>query len=184
MMSRKIALAKHVATVAHAGQRRKWTNEPYIEHPMRVAELVRTTQTTSHYVSDDMICAALLHDVVEDTALNMDAVEIVFGGRVAGYVSALTNVKGDWIGNRATRKVIEVIRLSQACPEVQTIKLADLIDNTADIVKWDEKFAIVYMAEKKALLEVLVKGNPILYNKASKQIEDYYSRQSAQDQCS
>ena len=57
----------------------------------------------------------------------------------------------------------------------QTIKLADLIDNSASITKYDPKFAKVYMKEKKDLLEVLDKGDKNLYKKAEKIIGEFYA---------
>jgi hypothetical protein len=54
--------------------------------------------------------------------------------------------------------------------EAQTIKLCDLISNTRSIVAHDEKFAKVYLAEKRELLEVMTKADPRLRERAIKQI--------------
>ena len=56
-----------------------------------------------------------------------------------------------------------------------TIKLADLIDNTGSIVSRDPKFAIIYMTEKKALLEVLVHGDKTLYAQARNLVDDFFA---------
>jgi predicted GTPase len=53
--------------------------------------------------------------------------------------------------------------------------LADLIDNSASITKYDPSFAKVYMKEKKELLEVLDKGDKNLYKKAEKIIGEFYA---------
>ena len=63
-------LAKKFATHAHGDQKRKYTLEPYIAHPAAVVELVRGVPHT-----EAMLCAAWLHDVVEDTPVTIDEVE-------------------------------------------------------------------------------------------------------------
>lgn len=80
--------ARRFATEAHAsaGQRRKYTDEPYIVHPAAVVELVRSV---SH--DDALLAAAWLHDTVEDTATTQSDIETHFGTRVASLVEMLTN---------------------------------------------------------------------------------------------
>src|SRR5690625_4817194 len=70
--------AKSFAEKAHKGQRRKNANIPYITHPIRVAERLE-----SIHASDELICAAYLHDVVEDTPFEIEDIEQPFGPRVA-----------------------------------------------------------------------------------------------------
>ena len=140
------------ATQAHASidQRRKYTDEPYIVHPIEVMMLVR-----DHGGTEAMQMAAVLHDVVEDTPTRVSHVFLRFGGEVAGMVWALTDTE---IGNRDQRVVKARDRLAKASAEVQTIKVADLISNTRTIVKRDPGFAKVYIP----LLEVLRKADPEL----------------------
>ena len=151
-----VMMAAMFAAGAHAavGQRRKFTNEPYIAHPYEVARIV---ETAPHTV--EMLQAAYLHDVVEDTAVTLDVIDELFGSVVASYVNGLTNISVPSDGNRARRKEIDRLFLAQQCAEVQTIKLADLISNTTSIVSHDKKFAAVYLAEKRDLLSVLTKGD-------------------------
>jgi len=66
------------------------------------------------------------------------------------------------------------VHLSTASPEAQTVKLADLISNTRSIVEHDPVFAKVYMREKLLLLDVLHRGNKLLFDRAMKLVEDYY----------
>ena len=75
--------ARRYATRAHAeaGQRRKYTDEPYIVHPAAVAELVRSVSA-----DDALLAAAWLHDTVEDTATTLADIESHFGSRVAQLV--------------------------------------------------------------------------------------------------
>lgn len=109
-----------------------------------------------------MICAAWLHDTVEDTPATLDEVERVFGFEVAALVEMLTDVSKPSDGNRAVRKAIDREHTAKASPQAKTIKLADLIDNTRSITEHDPKFAAVYLAEKALLLEVLRDGDATL----------------------
>lgn len=145
------------ATKAHGDQKRKYTQERYIEHPKRVAELVRTVPH-----SEEMICAAYLHDVVEDTSVSREEIEQTFGKEVARLVHELTDeyVKEEYPElNRKSRKKKETARQAKMSPEAKTIKLADVIDNTRDIIKNDKAFARKYIPEMEALVEALQGGN-------------------------
>lgn len=148
-----IKKARKFATRAHKGQFRKYTGEPYIVHPIAVAETVRL-----HGGSDEMVAAALLHDTIEDTNVTYDDVRKEFGITVAGLVRELTDTSSPSDGNRAVRKEIDRRRLAKASADAQTIKLADLIDNTTSIVAHDPGFAKIYLKEKEALLKVMNKG--------------------------
>ncbi|MCP3683556.1 MAG: HD domain-containing protein [bacterium] len=165
----KIGKALEFARVAHIDQVRKYTNEPYISHPMAVAGLVAGVGGT-----ESMVIAAILHDVVEDTHVEIDTIEKEFGLRVARYVSGLTDISKPEDGNRRIRKAVDRKHIARACIEVKTIKLADLIDNSKTIVTFDPKFAKVYMEEKRLLLEVLHEGNFVLYGIACTLVENYY----------
>jgi (p)ppGpp synthase/HD superfamily hydrolase len=147
------------ATAAHAavGQTRKYTGEPYIVHPIHVMNILKTVPHT-----DAMLAAALLHDTVEDTGVTIELIESEFGSEVAELVSWLTDVSKPEDGNRAVRKQLDLEHTAQAPAAAQTIKCADLISNTASIVKYDMNFAETYLKEKSALLTVLTKGDPAL----------------------
>ena len=148
------------ATAAHAaiGHMRKYTEDPYIVHPIRVAGIVRDYGGT-----DDMISAAYLHDVVEDTCITILNIETTFGSAIAAIVDGLTDISVPDDGNRATRKAIDRKHSAEATYEAQFVKCADIIDNASDIGEHDPSFNVVYCKEMVALLEVLdkVKGTPI-----------------------
>lgn len=158
-------IAKGFATQKHSGQLRKYTGEPYIVHPVAVAEIVRSVTHTK-----EMIAAALLHDTVEDTDATLDEVEALFGAKVAELVEALTDVSKPEDGNRKKRKTMDREHTAKASPDAKTIKLADLIDNTSSIVKHDKKFAKVYLKEKALLLDVLTEGDHKLHEHAKELI--------------
>ena len=157
--------AREYATAAHSriNHRRKYTKQPYSDHLSAVAKLVGT-------VTDDRetIAAAWLHDVVEDTTATLSDVEGSFGKTISILVDELTDISKPGDGNRAVRKKIDLDHLAQASPRAQTVKLADLIDNCVDISKNDPRFALVYLKEMEALLEVLTDGDAGLYQQAMK----------------
>ena len=159
--------ARVFATAAHAavGQLRKYTFEPYIVHPAEVVAILKTVDHTP-----EMIAAAWLHDVVEDTGVTLELVRREFGDSVADLVGWLTDVSRPDHGNRAARKAVDRAHTAAAPAEAQTIKLCDLISNTRSIVEHDEKFARTYLAEKRLLLEVMTKGDPELLARARAQI--------------
>ena len=159
--------ARTFATAAHAavGQLRKYTHEPYWVHP---AEVAATVKTVAH--TEAMVAAAYLHDVVEDTGVTLELVRAEFGDEVATLVGWLTDVSRPDHGNRAARKAVDRAHTASAPAEAQTVKLADLMSNTRSIVEHDPEFAKVYLAEKRALLEVMTKGDPELLARARAQI--------------
>ena len=155
---RQIEKARVFAMAAHAAVRqlRKYTNDPYIVHPLAVAAKVALANG-----SDAMVCAALLHDVLEDTQVTEATLRTEFGHEVTNLVVWLTHVEVP--GNRSARKVAECKRLYGAPAEAQTIKLADLLDNAASIIKHDAKFAKVFLGEVRDLLMFLSQGDPELW---------------------
>ncbi len=166
-----IEKARRFASKAHAAidQRRRYTHEPYIVHPAAVAQLVAG-------VTDDeaTICAAWLHDVVEDTPVTLDEIAFEFGTDVAALVFELTDVSTAADGDRQSRKQRDLRHLAAASAQAKTIKLADMIDNTRSIAQRDPTFANTYMAEKRRLLQVLHEGDRELYSIAREIIEAYF----------
>ena len=158
------------ATEAHHGQTRKYTGEPYIVHPLEVMEIVKTVPHTQ-----EMLAAAVLHDVVEDTDVTLSDIWNEFGYKVRQLVADLTDISVPSDGNRKARKHLDLIHTAKALPQSKTVKLADLISNSKSITEHDPKFAKVYMKEKAALLKVLTEGDPTLYARAKKIVDDYYS---------
>jgi len=156
------------ATQAHGsiGHVRKYTGEPYIQHPIEVMEIVKTA---AHY-TDEMLAAALLHDTVEDTPVMQADIEHEFGPAVGKLVLELTDQCHE--GNRATRKAAEAARLGTISPEGQTVKLADLISNSRSIVAHDPGFAFVYLREKVRILDAMRDGDADLYAEAQRLVAD------------
>lgn len=160
--------AQVFAIAAHASvqQKRKYTGEPYIVHPAEVARIVASVPGST----PDMVAAAWLHDVVEDTGCTFTDIHMNFGIDIATLVGWLTDVSKPEDGNRAHRKAVDREHTARAPAEAQTIKLADLISNSRSIMRHDPAFAKTYLEEKRLLLEVLTKGDPGLHAEASKYV--------------
>ena len=149
-----------VAAHGAMGQTRRYIGGAYHLHPFEVYSIL------ARYTDDeDLLIAALLHDVLEDTRVTEDDIRAVFGDRVLSLIQQVSNISRPEDGNRATRKAKDRAHFAQASPEGQTLKLADILSNIRTIVERDPHFAKVYVAEKLALLPVLQSGNTELFSK-------------------
>ena len=115
------------AKEAHKGIRRR-SGEPYILHPIAVARIV------SHEIGlgSTSICAALLHDVVEDTEYTVEDIENHFGKKIASIVDGLTKISGGIFGDQASAQAENFRRLLLTMSEdirVILIKMADRLHN-------------------------------------------------------
>jgi (p)ppGpp synthase/HD superfamily hydrolase len=154
----------------HKEQKRKYTGEPYHNHVYSVAELVSQHET-------DCIEIALCHDLLEDTDCNV--MELYRKLRNIGYTTQFSRTVCECVVeltdvfthedyptlNRGERKRLESERLSNISYLSQSVKYADLIDNTSSIAEHDEGFARVYLKEKRSILEGMSEGNQTLYNR-------------------
>lgn len=152
----------------HSGQQRAG-GRPYIEHPMRVAGLVSIfgDDDVDTPLTNDMIAAAWLHDVYEDTDMGSPSLACI-NPVIEHLVDELTNRYtkencSQW--NRAKRKKAERSRIASISPAAQIIKLCDRLDNLETIKdKKGKKFWEMYCDETEALIEVIPAG-PFLHCK-------------------
>lgn len=153
MSSELVERARLFAIAAHdaVGQKRKYTNESYWTHTQEVASLVAGLSCAT----SEMIAAAHLHDVVEDTNISLLIIEREFGQVVADLVSSLTNISKREDGNRAIRKALDAAWIAKGSVDAKTIECCDIISNVRTIVQYDRVFAATYLAEKRALIQVL-----------------------------
>lgn len=144
--------ALRFAHEAHAGQVRKYTGEPYLFHPIEVMHTVEITTygSWSQPIRERAMCAAVLHDVVEDTSRTLADVDAHFGTVVAQWVAGLTAPSKLEDGNREARRQIDLAHLYDNNEYVHTIKCADIISNVKDFaaVCPDKRFAKQYTGEK------------------------------------
>ena len=149
----RVLHAVQFALRAHHEQYRKYTHEPYVTHVLNVAAGVAL-----HTDDADIIAAALLHDVLEDTATTSEDLLLVFGPRVTRLVLELTDVyttKAYPELNRGERKRREAERLAGITADAQLIKAFDMMDNLRGTREHDPGFHRVYLAEKQAIIRGL-----------------------------
>lgn len=153
----------------HFHQKRKYTNDPYINHCRAVADMADGLCKFGYEVG-------LCHDLLEDTDCSVDELEnalLRFGYGIdtiiiVRCVIELTDVYTHEAFpqlNRTKRKSLEAERLHKISYEAQTVKYCDLINNTESIVEHDKGFAKKYLAEKKTILKGMNTGNPQTYKK-------------------
>jgi guanosine-3',5'-bis(diphosphate) 3'-pyrophosphohydrolase len=124
----KILDAASFAARKHKDQKRKGSDgEPYINHPIEVANFLVNTGKVE---DGDMIVAALLHDTVEDCGVSYDEIEERFGAVVTGYVRELTDDKSL---PKAERKRLQIEHAPHLSHGAKQIKLADKISNIRDV---------------------------------------------------
>jgi len=136
-----IERAIEFALTQHSGQTRKGSGLPYIVHPIEV-----TKRLSDLGVQDaEVLCAAALHDVLEDGSAGRDEIEREFGERVARIVGELTfdesvQSKAEYMASFAERSV-----------EALVIKLIDRACNVDDYARGRPEYAPVYAGKARAL---------------------------------
>ena len=122
-----ITKAFNFANQAHKGIKRR-SGEPYIMHPIAVAQIV----CNEIGLGSTSICAALLHDVVEDTDYTVEDIENIFGPKIAQIVDGLTKISGGIFGDRASAQAENFKKLLLTMSNdirVILIKIADRLHN-------------------------------------------------------
>ena len=122
-----ITKAFNFANQAHKGIKRR-SGEPYIMHPIAVASIV----CNEIGLGSTSICAALLHDVVEDTDYTVEDIENIFGPKIAQIVDGLTKISGGIFGDRASAQAENFKKLMLTMSNdirVILIKIADRLHN-------------------------------------------------------
>ncbi len=124
----KISEAIKFAADAHEGQLRKLSNTPYILHPLEAMAIAGSLTN-----DEDIMCAAVLHDVVEDTDRTIEEVKELFGDRIAELVSSETENKRRYLPPDATWKIRKMETLAHLEETddigVKTLWMADKLSN-------------------------------------------------------
>ena len=146
----------------HRTQRRKDAAQtPYINHPLGLAR----TLSVEGGVSDvDVLCAALLHDTIEDTETTGEDIEREFGPKIRAIVEAVTD---DKTLPKAERKRLQVEHAAHIGREAQLVKLADKICNLRDVAssppdRWDLQRRQDYFDWGKSVIDRLRGVHPQL----------------------
>jgi (p)ppGpp synthase/HD superfamily hydrolase len=138
-----------MAVKAHEGQIRELTGSPFIVHPLAVMGILRTFRVKD----EDVLIAAVLHDVVEDSSIELEEVEENFGNRVANLV------------NQATKK--EDGKFIITDKEGAILKMADLIHNGLTMPKDKKQLKERYIIRVELLYKHykdIMKEHPELLN--------------------
>ena len=175
------------ADLAHGDQQRKYADEKYIQHPLRV---MKTCQSYGYPLP--ILAAAILHDVLEDTNTTPQKIKEFLStimnekdaNRTLALVIELTDVytKDRYPRlNRRRRKTKEAMRMETISAEAQTVKYADIVDNVRGITEHDPDFAPVYLNECKLLSEKMKKGNSELRKKTMEVLEKEIAQLKTKD---
>lgn len=146
-----------VAITAHeaVGQKRKFSGTPYWHHPCAVAD-----QVSRHSDNEALIAAGWLHDVVEDTHLDIEHIRSHFGATVALHVLNVT--KQEPYGEDDSRNVLhEIKRLMGIRSDSQLLKLCDIRCNIEDMTPaCGVEFVSDWLAKKFAVLVGIKQATP------------------------
>ncbi|MDP6962646.1 MAG: HD domain-containing protein [Planctomycetota bacterium] len=155
--------AIEMAQQAHEGQIRRGSKLPYIVHPIRVALLLLEVAEQSNAA---VICAAILHDVLEDSNIPEDEIEDIFGSQVLDMVVALTHPQNkDGESNfERNKRMFENMRWADR--DVQIIKSADRLDNltTAHEAMGKDRLQEYLFESREMLLPLTLASNTALYH--------------------
>lgn len=156
-----VLTAASFADYAHGikDQKRKYTGENYIVHPIAVG---KTLQELGYDI--EVISAGLLHDVLEDTGFTRDIIKRKFGERVLSLVEMVTNVAPEHL-TRKERFKINLDRLKESNIFGKNIRLADIKDNLSSFEHYSESYKKLYFSEKNTTItEALYDGDTRLLN--------------------
>ena len=190
-----IERAYKFAKEAHKGIRRR-SGEPYILHPIAVAKIV----SQEIGLGSTSICAALLHDVVEDTEYTVEDIEAHFGPKIAQLVSGLTKISGGIFGARASAQAENFRKLLLTMSEdirVVLIKMADRLHNMRTLgsmapakqykIAGETLYIYAPLAHRLGLFAIKTEledlsfkyEHPVAYERIRQQIADSEARRNA-----
>ena len=164
MKSELALLLKALAFAAHKhrDQRRKDPEaSPYINHPIALADVLVNEGGVTDF---EVLCAALLHDTVEDTATTADELRAEFGARIAAMVEEVTD---DQSLPKADRKRLQIEHAAALSAGAKLVKLADKICNLRDVAErppasWDLARRRAYFDWAKQVVDGLRGVHPAL----------------------
>jgi guanosine-3',5'-bis(diphosphate) 3'-pyrophosphohydrolase len=138
----------------HSKQRRKDIDEsPYINHPIALANILAQRWV----IDENVLCAAILHDTLEDTETTVDELRKHFGEKITSIV---LEVSDDKSLEKEVRKQMQIEHAASLSQEAKLVKLADKIANLTDIIKtppakWTKERKQEYFAWAKAVVDKL-----------------------------
>jgi (p)ppGpp synthase/HD superfamily hydrolase len=167
----KVQQAIRFAIECHEGAFRDGQNGlPYCHHPIEVAGNLRYI---GGILDEELLCAAVLHDVLEETDITPKQLKLLFGNRIYLLVKELTRIEPSDDETKGLSKVkVSQLRTAQLLseiakmsPEAQSVKLADRLSNLkeAKVVRKGDKLKR-YLKQTEKILEIIPKSvNPTLW---------------------
>ena len=148
------------AAEKHKFQRRKgFLKIPYINHPLKVCKILIDV----HEEDKNILCAAILHDTLEDTETTETEIKELFGEKVLKIVM---EVSDDMSLPSKIRKELQIKKAPSLSREAKLIKIADKASNIADLIaypiKWDKKRKIQYVEWSTKVFEKCRGQNAVL----------------------
>ena len=123
-----ILTATHFAANKHLKQRRRDGETPYINHPIKVAEVLWSEGKVRE---PEMIVAAILHDTLEDTESTPEEIRTLFGDKILAWVEEVSDDKSL---PKQERKRLQILHASSSSQGAKQIKIADKICNIRDLI--------------------------------------------------
>jgi len=168
-----LSAAVGFAYAAHLGQKRKFTGDDYIVHPLRVGLALEPYGVT-------LQCAGILHDTIEDCGVTREDLFSVFGEQMKGR--QIANVVQEVTGPskqipdapRGRRKEVDLRHLAEVSPEAKILKMCDCMDNLRDLQHSQVPFDYLdlRLGERTRLLEVLRDAESELGNRMEQLIQE------------
>lgn len=162
-------VAKLVATNAHAKQTRRFTLEPYINHPQAVVAFLEQFN-----VNQTILVAAWCHDVIEDCNVCYEALEMCIGTAATDLVMEVTNKEFPEGTPRIEKYWHNIERLVAATGQAQTLKCGDIYDNCKDIYERDPKYGARYIAEKYFVVRMFARAQYDVHQTVMRMLHDQY----------
>lgn len=175
--------AARFAALWHGKQKRKSSlknlHVPYVMHPFEVSQLVGGSGMHDQY--EGVLIAAILHDILEDTAAPRRSIEELFGSEVLGLIEELTvpadlNVGDEHKSEGAVSKHdYQLKQVSRMSTPAANIKIADKTSNLRDLVRhppdWGVKAKVRYIEQAEELVNTIC-ANHMVYTYISNRFDD------------
>ena len=149
--------------IIHYGENKRFSGVPYIIHPIRVAAILRAAGF-SQKDHEELLIAAIFHDLVEDTETTLDEIRDLFGNKVASIVDEVSKPKkknkDEWLKE-----------FSNHSEEAKVLKMADRIDNLMDMKAWSIEKQKTYANQGKIIIEKCSSSNNFLAKKLNDLIQ-------------
>jgi (p)ppGpp synthase/HD superfamily hydrolase len=169
--------ALRFAASAHGAQKVPGTDHPYLVHVCSVAaEVIAAFQHEPHDKPDLAVQCALLHDVAEDTPVDLDLIEAEFGPEVRAGVSALSK---DPSLPKEAAMADSLERIQRQPREIWLVKLADRITNLQPApAHWTPDKRTAYRVEAEGILAALGSASAFLTGRFQQCLEEYRAREA------